>query len=277
MIRGLLITVLLVVTLSLATGARAVDGVLEISQVCATSATGCFTGDAAGFPVEIGQAGSYRLTSNLDVTGEASPQDVTAVRITASSVSLDLNGFSIIGPGTPGSGLGVDGASADNVSVISGTIRGMGSDGLSLRDRARVQWLRAEANGLHGLLVRVGGVVEDNISVGNTFKGISANGSVIRNNVASSNSSTGIDGNWGSTLTGNVANNNGSADNGPGLGCSQPCLVIGNTVRDNAGPGLNFTGNAAYGQNLIVGNTLGTVANGVEIGHNSCNGNKTCP
>ena len=48
-----------------ASPALAVDGVLEINQVCADK-TGCFSGDAAGFPVTIGTAGSYRLTGNLD-------------------------------------------------------------------------------------------------------------------------------------------------------------------------------------------------------------------
>ena len=38
--------------LTLAPGAQAVDGVLEINQACAAN-TGCFTGDSAGFPVTI--------------------------------------------------------------------------------------------------------------------------------------------------------------------------------------------------------------------------------
>ena len=82
------------------------DGVLEINQACV--ATGCFAGDAAGFPVRVTQAGSYIFTSDLDVRGEANPEDVNAVEVQTSDpegVVIDLNGFRIIGPtncpGTP--------------------------------------------------------------------------------------------------------------------------------------------------------------------------------
>ena len=53
-------------------------------------------GDAAGFPVTISESGSYRLNSNLVVTSPAT----TVIEITANDVTLDLAGFSIIGPNT---------------------------------------------------------------------------------------------------------------------------------------------------------------------------------
>jgi hypothetical protein len=56
-------------TIALASPALAVDGVLEINQACAVN-TGCFSGDAAGLPVTITAAGSYRLTGNLTVPDE---------------------------------------------------------------------------------------------------------------------------------------------------------------------------------------------------------------
>ena len=57
--------VLAFLTLTLSLPIFAVDGVLEINQTCAVN-TGCFSGDAAGFPVTIdGSAGlSYVLTAN---------------------------------------------------------------------------------------------------------------------------------------------------------------------------------------------------------------------
>jgi hypothetical protein len=51
----LLLTLLLL--LALVPPALAVDGVLEINQTCAEQ-TGCFTGDAAGFPVTISASGA---------------------------------------------------------------------------------------------------------------------------------------------------------------------------------------------------------------------------
>src|SRR5262245_64017552 len=55
-------------------------------------------GDTPGFPVTISQPGSYRLSSNL-VVKEAG---VTAIEITANDVTIDLAGFSIVGPNTCG-------------------------------------------------------------------------------------------------------------------------------------------------------------------------------
>jgi len=49
-------------------------------------------GDAAGFPVTISEVGSYRLTGNLSIGS------TDAIEITADNVTLDLNGFLIIGP-----------------------------------------------------------------------------------------------------------------------------------------------------------------------------------
>ena len=79
-------------TLALALPALAVDGVLEINQTCAL--TGCFSGDAAGFPVTLSETGSYRLTGVLTL----SDSDETGILVTADDVSIDLNGFGIQGP-----------------------------------------------------------------------------------------------------------------------------------------------------------------------------------
>lgn len=65
-------------------------------------AGGSLPGDAPGFPITISQPGSYKLTSNLVV-----PANTTAIDITVPGVTLDLNGFSVMGPvkcvlGAPG-------------------------------------------------------------------------------------------------------------------------------------------------------------------------------
>ncbi len=51
-------------------------------------------GDLPGFPVTLSLRGSYKLTSNLVV-----PAGLSGVVVTADGVTLDLNGFSITGPG----------------------------------------------------------------------------------------------------------------------------------------------------------------------------------
>jgi hypothetical protein len=71
--------------------AMAVDGTVLIDQNKAVSGN-VTPGDAAGWPVTITQPGSYRLASNL-----RPPALTTAIEITTSNVTLDLNGFALIG------------------------------------------------------------------------------------------------------------------------------------------------------------------------------------
>lgn len=94
-------------------------------------------GDTAGFPVTITQPGSYKLMSNLSV-----PAGATGIHITAQNVTLDLNGYAILGPGScsrddgtgsvvctvQGGTSGVSGPQgmASNVAVRNGSIEGFG-------------------------------------------------------------------------------------------------------------------------------------------------------
>ena len=118
----------------------AVDGVIEINQAKAL-AGGVTPGDAPGFPVIIDQPGSYRLTGNLTVSGVE--DDVIDVR--SPNVTIDLNGFAIVGPlscvysaGTlnctpdPSTSAFGDGIKArrGDLAVRNGVIRGMGRMGI---------------------------------------------------------------------------------------------------------------------------------------------------
>jgi len=137
-----------------ATGASAVDGVLEISQACVS--VGCFPGDVPGFPVTIGaDATSYRLTSDLDTSPNT---DVTAVVVTAPNTSLDLNGFSILGPATctgagstlscsGGTGVGISAINDEGFNIENGGVRGHPARGIVTGARARVQNVSVEASG----------------------------------------------------------------------------------------------------------------------------------
>ncbi|MGH9394239.1 MAG: hypothetical protein ACRD1E_08725 [Terriglobales bacterium] len=81
----------LLCTLMLAPAAFATDGVVLINQATALNGLpGC---GSTGFPIVICQPGSYRLAGNLTVSG---PE--VGISITAGHVTLDLNGFAIIGP-----------------------------------------------------------------------------------------------------------------------------------------------------------------------------------
>jgi hypothetical protein len=143
----------LTILLAFASAALAVDGTVLINQSTVTTGlTGCPTG--GHFPIIICQSGSYRLSGNLTVPDA----NTTAINMTADNVSLDLNGFAILGPAncTPGTfpvqcsttGFG-DGIASfrNNISVSNGTISGMGAAGIRLLGfGGRIDGLRVENN-----------------------------------------------------------------------------------------------------------------------------------
>ncbi|MEM8997720.1 MAG: hypothetical protein AAGF23_23255, partial [Acidobacteriota bacterium] len=114
--------------LASAPAALAVDGVIEINQVSAL-AGGVTAGDTPGYPVTISEAGSYRLTGDLTVVGS---DFLEGLDVEASGVTVDLNGFTITGPGS-GTGHGIFGdINAQRVTVTNGGVSKMGGEGIWL-------------------------------------------------------------------------------------------------------------------------------------------------
>src|SRR5437879_10080006 len=120
-----LVFVIAVMAASWSSPARGAEGVVEINQARVRA-------NGGHFPFVISQPGSYKLTSDLDVTNDpgnpALAQNRTAIQSNAVHVTIDLNGFSLIGPvncsgGLPvpsctpsgGSGAGVLGANFTTV------------------------------------------------------------------------------------------------------------------------------------------------------------------
>lgn len=221
----------------------AADGVLEINQACV--AAGCFPGDSAGFPVKITDPGSYILTSDIDISGENTPEDLNAIEIQGAlgRVVLDLNGFSIVGPtfcsgGTPptscsplGTGVGI--RAFDNTVIIrNGRVTGMGNIGIQL----------VTASTVEGVVVTdCGGV--------------------------------GIQGGTNTVISDSRVRRNGS----DGINVSTRSLLLRNMASGNIGLGVSVTGNVGYGLNSITNNTGGTIDGGVQIANNMCDGDLTCP
>jgi len=260
--------------LALAGPALAVDGVAEINQTCAVE-TGCFSGDSAGFPVTISASQSYLLTGNLDVSAQAVPENVTAIDVNTHDVTIDLNGFTIRGTGTTGSGDGINADFWNDVTVKNGVIRGMGDEGIQTDRRARIVDVALIENGGDGVFVDLYSVVRDCVAFANGGTGINANLSVIQGNVAGDNGADGINGNNGSSVT----NNSSTLNDGDGIEVRFGSNVLGNTMRGNGGVGLNVpSGTSGYAQNVIETNTGGNVSgSAVQMGTNLCGGNTTCP
>ena len=210
--------------------AYAVDGVVLINQTAALNGN-VTPGDAPGFPVTISVSGSYRLSSNLTVPDAAT----TAIKVLVDDVTIDLNGFSIVGPtvcsagscSPLGQGNGVE-ALTTNVKVFNGNVRGMGFRGVQLTGTLGfVEKVHAIFNGATGILVS-NGIVSLSSATSNGNDGIIAI-SVI-GSFSESNGQNGIHGTQ--SVNNSVAVSNGNQ----GIlvtGC--PAVVVSSSARDNQG------------------------------------------
>jgi hypothetical protein len=264
-------------------------------------------GDAPGFPVTISKPGNYVLTGNLQCLG-------TAIDITSSFVTLDLNGFTITAD-LNGSVITAS-EGAKNVTILSGNIRGGGpGGGLYLKDNSVIERITFMA-GDGGLAVGNHGKIRDCIFTEGTG-GISAGEySIVSNNIVMP-SAGGISVGRGSRATGNlisassfvgmkagpnsIVEDNTVADALTGIKAESGCSISRNTVSSSstgieAGSGSKVTANtvtgcrqfglslaadAGYSSNVLTGNNGGSdnpqVSGGIEMGANVCGSGTICP
>jgi hypothetical protein len=243
--------------LAFATPALASDGVLEINQACATSADGCFPGDAGGWPVTIASRGSYRLTGNLSV-----PTNTKAVQIDSNLVTLDLGGFSVDGTNTcsgyPVLGCtlvqGVPGIQSSQylVTVRNGSVTGMGGGCIYLTGpSSEVDNVRVLFCGWHGIEMGPLGRVSRSASVANMLYGISMN-----------------DGGW-------LVDSETRGNRGQGVymgGTSHGGSLIQNLSTDNGGTGLQAGSSLILvTKNVATGNAVvPQISGGTSLGDNMC-------
>lgn len=262
--------------LALATPALASDGALEINQICAVN-TGCFSGDAAGFPVTISLTGrSFVLTSRLFVPDE----NTDAIVVNVPRVSIDLGGFDIGGPvtcsGIPlacspasGTGTGVIVGSLGtfpNISVKNGSITGMGNYGVYLPDHGKITNLAVYSSRSSGIIAGRGSIVSDNTSSRNGGGGIHAGaGSTVSGNATFGNRYTGIFTDSGSIVSGNSAYNNGDQ----GIRAQIGSTVSGNSAVDNASEGIQGASGSTIVENSVVNNGSTNLHDGIECS-NGC-------
>ena len=269
--------------------AAANDGVIEINQ--AKALAGAVTpGDMQGFPVTISRAGSYRLTSNLDVTGLPSPEDITVLHITASNVTVDLNQFTILGAtsctGIPvgcipssGSGVGIKvEVPAGWATVLNGTIRGMGAAGIDLGQNGRVDGAVLTQNRVWGINSLANLLVRNCRVTQNGTVGIQAGAfAVIGGNAVQGNGGYGIDVYSFSSIQGNTVAYNASSGIHTGAGS----VIMDNAIANNGSFGIEATDvGVGYGRNTLNGNNSSAAQVGGspwELGPNVCGGDTACP
>ena len=226
---------------------------------------------------KITQPGSYYLTA--DVTGVNAKH---GVEIAASGVTLNINGFDLVG--VPGSldGVSVTLLNAINVSVRNGSVRSWGGSGINLLDAAtsatNVADIVASQNVVNGIRMGFGGTITRCTSYNNTGAGIAgAAGTVITECASNTNGSHGI-----TTGSGcNISRCTVRSNVGDGINVFSSCLVLNNDCSLNgngAGDGAGI--HATSADNRIEGNNCIGADRGIDVDvagsiivRNTCSGN----
>lgn len=169
-------------------------------------------GDTPGLPVTISESGSYRLGSNLILPDG----DTTGIEITAQLVTVDLHGFSIIGPDAPGNGAGIR-SQGIGTTVVNGAVLDVGSIGVDLLGPGcRVEGVRSLRNWGGGI---------------STVRSCT-----IVNNGVGGTRSIGIRAGAGNTVIGNTVRGN----TGLGMALAADAGYAQNVVTDNNGGSANL-------------------------------------
>ncbi len=213
---------------------------------------------AAGFPIVINQPGSYYLATNI--TGVTLQNGIS---ITASGVTLDLNGFQLAG--VPGSNYGIEVPGAvTNLTVRNGVVKSWGPSGIhaSLASSGTFEDLQLTDNAGSGLQAAHSSRIARIVARGNTATGITtgagAGGGFVVDSVASGNSvGVRIEGN-NFTLTRSVIVNNTSV--GVAL-FGATAWVIDNDISGNTAIAVQVDGTGA----TITGNLIITASAGFDI------------
>ena len=186
-------------------------------------------------PMTITTSGSYYLTGNFTVTAG------NGIEIATDNVTLDLNGYALIGVGTStGSGVAVP-ATRKNIFIQNGTIRDWTVDGISADNagNSMAANLRLYNNGGAGLRMGFGGHVKDC--------------------VANSNDGPGIVISYNSMVLGCTSESN----EGNGITASSRCVVTDCSAAFNGGDGIEIGSGSRLSQCTAGSNT----GNGIKVAY----------
>jgi hypothetical protein len=212
--------------------AAAVDGVTEINNTSIMA--------AGGYPFAIAASGSYVLTSNL-----TPPAATGALVVAAPNVTLDLNGFDVIGS-LGGAAVGISGVGAGGgLTVRDGTIENFSGAGISVDTNAKILRTTIRNNGAGiallppGRCLIVENTIIDNNAAGGTNVGIEAGDECkIENNVIAQNDGGGI-ACASSVIVHNEIIANGAGAGQGGILCFDGCTIQENVIRFNSDYGIS--------------------------------------
>ncbi len=226
-------------------------------------------------PLTITDSGSYYFTGDLTYP---STEAGYAITVEANNVTIDLMGYSLVGPGA-GQNYGIWIVGRHNVEIRNGTITNFGGYGIAtagfLDKGDRVINIRVVYNGKAGsyagmYLFGKHHLIKDCTAIGNTAYGIfAADNSIVAGSTAHSNQSSGIYTEKGCTVTGNAAYDNSNI----GIIVGACCTVSSNSAYDNANSGLS----AGYGSTVTGNAATDNSFSGIKVGEGvTVTGNTAC-
>ncbi|MDB6068446.1 MAG: hypothetical protein JWR26_4654 [Pedosphaera sp.] len=200
----------------------------------------------ASLPFTITNSGAYYLGATL--TGISGANGIT---IATNNVTIDLNGFALLG--VPGSLHGIASTVAlSDISILNGRLRSWGGCGINLSncDTVLFKEVKVNGNGAVGLAAGQNAQVIDCVSSANQVAIITSSFSTIRNCICNFNSSSGITTTYFSTISGCSLYNDGNTE----INANSVCNITDCTV-------------SSQGQNCIL------VSSQCFVHHNNCVGN----
>ncbi len=238
----------------------------EVEPRIAINATNT-PGDADATPslFKITQPGSYYLTGN--VTGVSGK---FGIEIAASGVTLDLNGFELLGVAGSRAGVTISSSNPRNVAVRNGSVRGWGENGVALSAvSSSVADLRVSDNAGSGISM-VGACMASGCQVyGNGDDGIQAGvACMVLGCTAYNNGSAGISAMGGCTISDSTVYFNA----GDGVAVLSGCTISGCTAYNNLGNGISATAGATVSGCTSRSNTLDgvRVSSDCRVTDNTC-------
>lgn len=227
----------------------------------------------SSFPTSITQPGSYYLTTNIVQTGVGE-----GLYLFTNNVTIDLNGFTMRGNGSPGTA--IYGINLSNIVVKNGIITGWGNAGISLYPSANVtvKDVTVTGNGLSGIFAGTFATIES-CTVQTNLIGINCEDrTVVRHCTVADSVSDGIRVGHGARIEESIVARNGG--NGMIIGnnstierCSSTAnrtngavVVDASRVADSVFSGNSANGlSATFGVQVISCTADGNSSNGIVV------------
>lgn len=211
----------------------------------------------SGATFRITKPGSYYLIDN--VSGEVNKDGID---IASSNVTIDLNGFSMIGVANSDNGI-TAAPSSTQITIRNGVIRNWGGSGISLSNNfdVTIENIRAQSNASSGISAGSVFIIRDCVTSLNSGEGIFCfNDCLIFDCITRDNGSDGV-----FMSNGSSCRHVTSSDNlGAGINTSDGCIVTDCQITSNSGTGIDAGWRCTLTDNFIFNNGLHGITTGTQ-------------